>query len=96
MNTSRRRAFLNGLVIGLIGLAVYMLPAFVVAFRLASELSSQRQASAVISAQISQQIGALYAQNWLPQIGLIIIVGLAIAWRVRAVRRASAPGRPAP
>lgn len=96
MNTSRRKAFLNGLAIGFIGLAIDLLPALVVAFRLAIELRSQRQAAAVISTQISQQIGALYAQNWLPQIGLIIIVGALIVWRVRAVSSASAPGRSAP
>ena len=89
MKTSRSKVLLNGLVVCLIGFAVYMIPAFVVAFRLAFEMGSQRQSSAAISATIGQKIAAMYAENWLPQGGLIIIVGLLVVWRVRAAKRGS-------
>ena len=41
--------------------------------------------SSAISAQISQKIAAMYAENWLPQLGLIVIVGLLAVWRYRTV-----------
>ena len=85
MKTSRGKALLNALFICLIGLVVYMIPAFVVAFRLPFELGPQGQSSAAISAQISQKIAAMYAENWLPQLGLIVIVGLLAVWRYRTV-----------
>jgi hypothetical protein len=93
MNTSRGQALLNGLIVCLIGLAVYMTPAFVVAFRLAFELASQKQGSAAISAQISQNIATLYAENVLPQVELMVIVGLLVAWRVWAARRGMVPAK---
>ena len=83
MKTSRSKAVFNGLFVCLIGLVVYLIPAFVVAFRLAFEMGSQRQSSAAISAQISQRIAALYAENWLPQVGLIVLVILVLVWRQR-------------
>lgn len=85
MKTSRGKALLNALFICLIGFVVYMIPAFVVAFRLAFETGSQRQSSAAISAQISQRIAAMYAENWLPQLGLIVIVGVLAVWRYRTL-----------
>ncbi len=85
MKTHRGKAFLDGLFVCLIGLAVYMTPAFVVAFRLAFELASQKQRSAAISAQISQSIAALYAENVLPQVGLIAIVIGVLVWRQRTL-----------
>jgi uncharacterized Tic20 family protein len=83
MKTARGKAFLDGLFVCLIGLGVYLTPAFVVAFRLANELASQKQGSAAISAQISQTIARLYAENWLPQVGLIVIVVGVLVWRRR-------------
>jgi hypothetical protein len=85
MKTARGKAFLDGLFVCLIGLAVYMIPAFVVAFRLAYEMGSQRQSSAAISAQISQNIAALYAGNALPQVGLIAIAIGVLVWRQRTL-----------
>lgn len=85
MKTARGKAVLGGLFVCLIGLAVYMIPAFVVAFRLAFELASQKLASAAISAQISQKIAAMYAENWLPQVGLMVVVGLLAVWRYRTL-----------
>ena len=85
MKTARGKAVLGGLFVCLIGLAVYMIPAFVVAFRLAFELASQKLASAAISAQISQKIAAMYAENWLPQVGLIAIVIGVLVWRQRTL-----------
>ncbi len=90
MKTSRSKVLLNALVVCLIGFAVDMIPAFVVAFGLAFEMGSQRQSSATISATIGQKIAAVYAENGLPQVGLIIIVGLLVVWRVPAAKRASA------
>jgi hypothetical protein len=85
MKTARGKAFLDGLFVCLIGLAVYMTPAFVVAFRLANELTSQKQGSAAISAQISQTIARLYAENWLPQVGLLFVVIGVLVWRRRTL-----------
>ena len=86
MKTSRSKVLLNGLVVGLVGFAVYMIPALVVAFGLAFEMGSQRQGSAAISATISRKIAAMYAENGWLQVGLIIIVGLLTVWRVRAAK----------
>ena len=83
MRTARGKALLDGLFVCLMGLAVYMTPAFVVAFRLANELASQKQGSAAISATIGQKIAAMYAENWLPQVGLIVIVVGVLVWRQR-------------
>jgi len=74
---------LAGLFSGPLGLGVYSHRAGVVAFRLATELRPQKQGSAAISAQISRSIAAMYAENWLPQVGLIVIVVGVLVWRQR-------------
>lgn len=79
------KALRNGLYAWLLGLALYMIPAFVVAFRMGFEMGPKGIPQAEISHRISAAIPAMYRENLWLNVGYSIILALLVIWRARVV-----------
>ena len=81
------KALVNGLYAWLIGFALYMIPAFVVAFKMGFEMGPKGIPQAEISRRISGAIPPMYQENFWLGIGYTIVVALLVLWRARVVAR---------
>jgi hypothetical protein len=81
------RALLNGLYVWLLSLVIWALPAVLYAYSLSTGGGSDAADSATLLARLGGAIGALYGQNWLLIVALIVITSVLVFWRARVVAR---------
>ena len=83
------KAFVNGIVVWIIGYIIYLIPGLMVGFKMGFELGPNADDPSALSKQISETISQMYQANHWYIIGFIIITALLIFWRAKKVSKST-------
>jgi hypothetical protein len=81
------RGILNGFIALILGVALYMIPALVVAIRMALDLGPKLKDTAVVSSQISMTIAEIYGSNLYLAAAFVVVLAALVFWRSRVISR---------
>lgn len=81
------RAILNGLLAWFLGFLIVTLPGLIYGTIRGFELGRSGADPGTIQTQIAADVTRFYQENWWLTIVLVLLVGLVIFWRARAVAR---------
>ena len=83
------KAFVNGILVWIIGYIIYLIPGLMVGFKMGFELGPNADDPSALSKQISETISQMYQANHWYIIGFIIITALLIFWRAKKVSKST-------
>jgi hypothetical protein len=81
------RGILNGFIALILGIALYIIPALVVAIRMALDLGPKLKDTAAVSSQISLRIAEIYSSNLYLAEAFVVVLAALVFWRSRVISR---------